>query len=468
MYSAKCQKIIVLLFITFSSVVIAQTKLPSFFSDNMVLQRNESVAIWGYDNSGVQVTVSGSWGNEASIKSDKEGAWKLKLQTPEAGGPYTISIRGSKELELNNVLIGEVWLCSGQSNMNMPLKGYTNSGINGNNEAILNAKNDQIRFFNTEIKASLEPLKDVSGQWLEAEPSTVVDFSALAYYFGVKLHSVLNVPIGLIHTSWGGSSVEAWMDEQTLSQFEEIEIADQIPEKGANRSPSLLYNGMLSPFVPYGLRGFIWYQGESNVNRAGEYRKLFSTMIGSWREKWQQDDMPFYFVQIAPFGYGKNSALLREAQMQTMQTVDNTGMAVTLDIGDCNDIHPSEKKIIGDRLAYWALVNDYGVKGVSCGSPVYKSMENDSEGKLKVTFDYNQNGLTTFGKNLNGFEVAGTDKVFHAAQAKINGDKTVSVWSEMVEKPVAVRYAFDNCTEASLFNTEGLPASSFRTDDWDD
>ena len=457
--------LLLVLFLSFSTW--AQTKLPSFFNNNMVLQRNESVAIWGQDKSGVKIEVSGSWGEKETVKTNKEGSWKLKLQTPEAGGPYTVVINGSEKITLNNVLIGEVWLCSGQSNMWMPLKGYTNSGISGSNETVLNSKNDQIRFFSTERKASLELLEDVTGQWLVAEPATTINFSALAYYFGFKINDILDVPIGLIHTSWGGSKVEAWMDQETILKFDDIIIANEIPERGKNQSPTLLYNAMIHPFIPYTLKGFLWYQGESNSFKAGDYQKLFSEMIGLWREKWEEKELPFYFVQIAPFGYTDlNSAFLREAQMLTMQNMDNVGMAVTMDIGDCKDIHPAEKELIGNRLAYWALAKDYGIEGISYSGPIYKTMEKIADGKIKILFDYCENGLTALDGVLNGFEIAGEDKVFHPAKAQINRDKSVSVWSEVVKDPVAVRYAFGNCSKASLFNTEGLPASSFRTDNW--
>lgn len=462
------KKIVILFTFFFSITLFAQTKLASFFNDNMVLQRNESVAIWGHDAPGIKIRVSGSWEEEATVKTNKEGVWKLNLQTPDAGGPYSVVIQGSEKITLKNVLIGEVWLCSGQSNMWMPLKGYNNSGINGNNETILNSKNNRIRFFSTKKEASLKPLEDVSGKWMVAKPSTVVNFSALAYYFGVKLNDILNIPVGLIHTSWGGSKVEAWMDQETLSKFEGVEIPTKVTaDTRKNKTPTLLYNAMIHPFESYTIKGFLYYQGESNVSRSQHYTKLFSSMIGLWREKWERPNMPFYFVQIAPFGYGKrNSAFLREAQMRTMQTVDNTGMVVTLDIGDCKDIHPAEKELIGNRLAYWALAKNYGIKGISYSGPIYRSMEKTSDGKIKIAFDFCENGLTSFGKPLIGFEIAGEDKIFYTARAQINGDKSISVSSQIVKKPVAVRYAFGNCSKASLFNTGGLPASSFRTDNW--
>ena len=469
------RKIFLLGFLLFSSSLFAQTELPSFFNDNMVLQRNETVAIWGHDKPNVQIKVAGSWGNSASIKSDEKGGWKLKLQTPEAGGPHKLIINGSDEIVFSNVLIGEVWLCSGQSNMDMPLKGYgNNSSINGGNEAILNSTNNQIRFFDTERKVSLEPLDNVTGQWQAAAPATVGDFSATAYFFGVKLNRILNVPIGLIHSSWGGSNVEAWTDKQTLLAFKEIKMPDHIPQvskdkKPAFQTPTLLFNGMIKPFIPFSIKGVIWYQGESNVFTSETYKERFTAMIQSWRTLWKQENMPFYFVQIAPWDYteyGKfNSAFLREAQVQTLQTVDNVGMAITMDIGDCVDIHPAEKKLVGDRLAYWALAKSYGIEGFAFSGPIYKSMS-ITDKKIKLDFEYSANGLSSSKEIIAGFAIAGADKVFHAAIAKINKDKTVMVWSDKVQKPVHVRYAFDNCTEGSLINTEGLPASSFRTDNW--
>ena len=362
-------------------------------------------------------------------------------------------------------MIGEVWLCSGQSNMEMPVKGFNNQPINGSAEAILNSRNSQIRLFTVKRATSLEPLENVEGQWSEAGPATVRDFSATAYFFGKKLNSLLNVPIGLIHTSWGGSNVETWMDKETLSEFNTIELPKKLPEGAPQRTPTLLYNAMINPLIGYNIKGAIWYQGESNRNQAKEYAQLFPTMINTWREKWQQGKFPFYFVQIAPYGYdGGNAGYVREAQLHTMKTVENTGMAVTMDIGDCDFIHPREKKLVGDRLALWALAKDYGMEGIAYSGPVYKAIDEIKDGKVKLSFEYNENGLSSYGRPLSGFEVAGADKVFHPAEAKINGDRTLSVWAEGVLNPVAVRYAFKNCEAGSLFNTDGLPASSFRTD----
>ena len=468
----------ILLLLVCSLSIFAQTKLPSFFSNNMVLQQNKNVAIWGMDYPDTSIIVSGSWGSEAKVKVGEDGKWKLKLQTPTAGGPYTVIVQGTQKITLANVMIGEVWLCSGQSNMQMTLTGYGNQPINGSNEAILNSKNDQIRLFNTKRIPSLEPLDDVVGEWYNADPSTVGRFSATAYFFAKKLNSILNIPIGLIHTSWGGSKIEAWMDEEIMtSEFEYLEIPTEMPKKGQNQKPTLLYNGMIHPFVGYNVAGTIWYQGESNHRNAEEYKKLFPAMIELWREKWEQPEMPFYFVQISPYSYNRRekdkdrddvSAFLREAQLYTMQTVENTGMAVTMDIGNCTGIHPAEKKLVGDRLAYWALSKDYNIKGVAFSGPAYKEMKITDDGKIELTFDYVKYGFTSFGKGFNSFTIAGENKVFYPADVKINRDKTLNVWSDKVKNPVAVRYGFEDCPDGTLFNTEGLPASSFRTDDWNE
>mgnify|MGYP003632462141 CR=1 FL=1 len=452
-----------------ATVSLAQIELPAFFGDHMVLQQNSDVSIWGTDKPNAKIKVIGSWGKESTTTANANGQWKLKIQTPSYGGPYTLNIKGSNARTLKNVMIGEVWLCSGQSNMEMPVKGFNNQPINGSAEAILNSRNSQIRLFTVKRATSLEPLENVEGQWSEAGPATVRDFSATAYFFGKKLNSLLNVPIGLIHTSWGGSNVETWMDKETLSEFNTIELPKKLPEGAPQRTPTLLYNAMINPLIGYNIKGAIWYQGESNRNQAKEYAQLFPTMINTWREKWQQGQFPFYFVQIAPYGYDSgNSGYVREAQLHTMKTVENTGMAVTMDIGDCDFIHPREKKLVGDRLALWALAKDYGMEGIAYSGPVYKAIDEIKDGKVKLSFEYNENGLSSYGRPLSGFEVAGADKVFHPAEAKINGDRTLSVWAEGVLNPVAVRYAFKNCEAGSLFNTDGLPASSFRTDTWEE
>lgn len=467
-------KLISYILLLFAGIVstadnFAQTWVPSFFSDNMVLQQNDAVKIWGKDAPGTTITARGDWGKAAVTVTDDKGNWQLKLATTQAGGPYNLLIKGSKELRFANVLLGEVWFCSGQSNMEMPVKGFSGQPVIGSNEAILQSENTQIRFFGTPKKASITPVSDIKNNWAIAAPATTGNFSAAAYFFAKKIQSVLKVPIGIIQSSWGASTIESWMDRESLSPYTNIIIPDTLPAITPNREPTIMFNSMLSPYIGYTIKGVLWYQGEANRDNAFEYQSLFTSMIALWRNLWKQGTFPFYFVQIAPFEMGKsNAALLREAQLKTMQTVANTGMAVTLDIGDRVVIHPSQKEQVGHRLAYWALAKTYNIKGIAFSGPVVKNFTQTKEGKMMLTFDYCENGLSGFGKPLTHFEIAGEDRVFYPATAVIqnNNPKTITVWNDNVKNPVSVRYAFKNWAEASLFNTEGLPASSFRTDNW--
>jgi sialate O-acetylesterase len=461
--------IIIAGFVLFQNVLFAQTRLPAFFTDNMVLQQQQLVSVWGIDSPRTKITVHSSWGENAKVTADENGHWKLKLQTPVAGGPYTLVIKGSKELTLKNVLIGEVWFCSGQSNMEMPVKGYNNQPVIGSNESILSSRNDNIRFLNTPRSVSITPLYDAKGEWKAASAATTGSFSATAYYFAKKLQAVLGVPVGIIQSAWGASTIESWMDKQTLSDFKNVTIPEKLPDSLPNRTPTIMYSSMLHPYIGYTIKGVLWYQGEANRENANEYQALFSSMIASWRAQWQQGDFPFYFVQIAPIEPGKvNAAFLREAQLKTMQTVKNTGMAVTMDIGERTVIHPAQKELVGNRLAYWALAKDYNFKGIAFGGPVYREMQKTVNGKINLMFDYCDQGLTSFGKPLTDFEIAGEDKIFYPAEAMFHKDKTgvLVVWNDAVKNPVSVRYAFKNWAVGCLFNTQGLPASSFRTDDW--
>ena len=465
------KKIILLAFVLSYGFTQAQTTVFSLFQDNMVLQQQENVSIWGNDTAKTKIVVSGSWGETNNVITDKDGNWKLKLKTPSAGGPYNLTIQGTKNITLKDVMIGEVWLCSGQSNMEMPVKGFSNQPINGSQEAILNSTNNNIRVFTVKRAASLTPITSVEGNWKIAAPANTGDFSASAYFFGKKLESTLNVPIGLIVTSWGGSLAEAWTDQETLTSIKNFKIPTEIVKGQTQHTPTVLYNAMLHPLVGFTLKGSIWYQGESNKNHADEYTNLINSMVTSWRKKWNQGDFSFYATQIAPFNYGPkvNSAFLREAQVKTSETLINSGMAVTLDIGDCSSIHPSEKRIVGERLAYWALAKDYKIQGIEFSGPQYDSMSVNTDGVITLLFKNSPTGITNFGKEIKGFEIAGDDKIFHPATlAKIEKNRNeMTLQSENVKKPVAVRYNFSNCIEAaSIFSSAGLPASSFRTDDW--
>lgn len=464
------RKIFTMMLLLSGSILIAQTQLPSLFSDHMVLQQNTTVNLWGTDNPKEKITVTTTWGAEASAKTGKNGKWRLQLETTAAGGPYSITVSGSEEVMLKDVLLGEVWFASGQSNMEMPVKGYRNQPITGSNEEILRSDNDQLRMFSAKRQVSMEPLNDIEGQWNAASPATTGDFSATAYFFGKRLQEMLGVPVGLVHSSWGGSTAEAWMDAAALEPFPERTIPETMPERYEHHAPSLLFNGMLNPFIGYTMRGTIWYQGESNRKRATEYQELFPAMIERWRELWDQGSFPFYFAQIAPYGYehvdSAGSAFLREAQLVALNNTENTGMAVTMDIGDCDCIHPADKKTVGNRLAYWALANDYGMEGVAFRGPEYREMELLDNGRVKLHFDHTGEGLSFYENEPAGFEVAGNDQVFYPAKAVINRDKTLTVWCDKVPEPAAVRYAFKNCIDGVLYNVAGLPASSFRTDNW--
>lgn len=635
--------------------VSADVRLPAIFTDEMVLQQRTAVTVWGWAQPGEKITVKGSWQwlFGASATADKDGKWSVRVNTPKAGGPHTLSVKGSNEIVLKDVLIGEVWVCSGQSNME-----YTLEMLNTDEhrQAIAEADYPQIRLFNVPRVFSAVPLSDCKSQWRICTPETAKRFSAVGYYFGRQLHQKLNVPIGLINTSWGGTPAESWACAEALrahggfdaaldrlanpdqaaeaikeqlakeaSEWEKkmadidpgtqqgwfaeaIEEADwktmeqparwsgtdlaevdgivwfrrvtnlppswargdlelhlgpiddidtvwvngvkigttfgynvprtyRVPksalrvgpniiavrivdtgiEGGFNgeeddmrigppgadiktcatvaktwkykvshtgavppapqsfsdrtmnqNTPSVLYNAMLCPIIPFRIAGAIWYQGESNRDRWMQYRTLFPAMIKDWRKHWGQGDFPFYYVQIAPYSYGNNnhplSGYLREAQMLTLKALPNVGMAVTMDIGEENDIHPKNKIDVGNRLALWALAKNYGHKNTVYSGPVYKSMKVQRD-TIRLSFDYVGSGLIARGGPLIAFEIAGMDKKFVPAKAEIDG-KTIVVSSSQVPNPVAVRYAFSNWVQPNLFNAEGLPASSFRTDDW--
>lgn len=455
----------------------AAIKLPSLFTDNMILQQQTEVPIWGWDDAGNQITVTTSWNQQSySVEVDKNGQWKVKVSTPAAGGPYEIEVKeGTETKNLKNVLIGEVWLCTGQSNMEMPLKGFPGMSVNGGNEAIVNSNNSQIRLLHIPRKSTTEKQTDFEGKWHEAAPQYVADFSATGWFFGTQLQKVLQVPVGLIEVSYGGSNIEAWMSQKMLKDFKDVEIPknDKVIDV-PNRTPIVLYNGMLAPVIGYGIKGCIWYQGESNYERPFEYQKLFKEMVKDWRDEWGQGEFPFYYAQIAPFNYAQfhpnevieknNSAYLREAQFKASKEIPNSGMAVLMDIGERNKIHPVHKAVGGHRLAYLALAKTYGYKGFEYESPEFNAMEIKGSTVI-VSFNNVPNGITSYGKEVTGFEIAGEDKVFYPAKCVLR-HKSVMLASPKVEKPVAMRYLFTDYAKAELFSTGGLPVSSFRTDNW--
>lgn len=448
----------------------ATIKLPAIFCDNMVLQQQSKVAIWGTANKNVKVKIITSWDNHTYLfKSDENGRWRATLSTIAAGGPYSIRISDGESVELKNVLLGEVWICSGQSNMEIPMEGYTDDPVLNSNEFIAKSKNRNIRLFNVSKAMSVEPLDTLVGSWKECSPKSVVSFSATAYFFGRMLNEVLDVPIGLISSCWGGSAIETWIGKEEFKAFPECKLPVNGERLNPFKTPSILYNGMIRPLVGYGIKGCIWYQGESNKNNPNLYRKLLPAMVSQWRRIWGIGDFDFYYTQIAPYDYGKglNSAFMREVLLNLEQEIPNSKMAVLMDVGEKDFIHPSNKEVTGNRLAYIALAKSYNVKGIAFAGPVFKSMKISND-TVTVEFDSGANGLTSYGKELRLFELAGKDRQFFPAKAVIlKYHSSVQLICDEVKEPVAVRYAFKDFVVGDLYNTRGIPASSFRTDDWE-
>lgn len=635
-----------LVFSILSLSVFANIKLPVIFSDNMVLQQQSAAPIWGWAQPGEEISVSGSWNKNAvvKVKADSDGKWTVRLKTPRAGGPYNVTIEGKDKVVLKNVMIGEVWVCSGQSNMEMPLTGWPGAPLLNSATEIKAANYSDIRLFTVKRDVAMSPQQDAEGTWTACSPATVSSFSATAYFFGRALYRKLKVPIGLIHTSWGGTVAEAWTSEEALrklggfdnaldwmdsiaphlkelkeqdarnmelwtnemnkvnnqyadeayndadwktmklpTKWESAGLPDfdgivwfrktvEVPASWAgkdlqldlgpiddeditwfnghkvggiqedgfwakNRSykvpgalvkagkneiavrvtdpkgdggiygdpallklypvnnekeqvslvgdwrykaalekpkthttdnpntPTVLYNGMIAPIIPYAIKGAIWYQGEANVGRAAQYERLFPAMIQDWRARWKEPDFDFYFVQIAPYPYGGDgtkAAALRDAQRRTL-SLTNTGMVVTLDIGDTTNIHPANKEEVGRRLSLWALAKTYGLKNIVYSGPLYKSMK-VAGNKIILSFDHTDGGLVAKGGALTNFQVADANGHFVTAHATIKGNQVV-VFADAVENPVAVRYAWRDNAVPHLFNKAGLPASVFTTED---
>lgn len=449
-----------------SSLVRADVKLPRIFSDNMVLQQGKPLPIWGKAEAGEKVTVTIA-GKQAEATADGMGKWSVKLAAlPVSAEPLEMTVTGKNTLTLKNILVGEVWICSGQSNMEWPVTAADNP-----NDEIAAAKYPKLRFITVpKTKGGNEPRDDFAGSWSECTPETTASFSATAYFFGRELQKMRNVPVGLIHASWGGTPAEFWTPAAEFAADPSLKQTSDHPyAQSVMKEPSTLYNGMIAPVISYAIAGVIWYQGESNVPMAAHYRKLFSAMIEGWRKAGNQGDFAFLYVQIAPWVYDRikgwprtGCPLVREAQLQTL-ALKNTGMVVTMDIGNVSDIHPKNKQEVGRRLALAAQAVAYGEK-LEFSGPIYKSQKIDGN-KIVVDFDHASSGLLAKGDKLLTFQIAGKDRLFVDANAVIEGH-TVVVSSPTVAEPVAVRYAFQDDALPNLFNKEGLPASPFRTDDF--
>jgi sialate O-acetylesterase len=496
----------------------ADIKLPAIIGSHMVLQQQTPIQIWGWAEPGEEISVTFA-DQRARISADGEGKWKIKLKAMTAGGgPYTMTISGtqSRPVILDNILLGEVWVCSGQSNMEWELW-RTHSP----SPEIQRADFPQIRLFHVPRKVSTQPLEDMEAEWKVCNPETARYFSAVAYYFGREIHKKLEVPVGLISTRWGGTPIEPWtpvtgfksmpelhhiLEEmkpaeeeyrQTLREFlpeleDWIEKTKPALSQGINlplqpeiplhpqhdpQAPTVLYNAMIHPLIPFAIRGAIWYQGESNRNDGLIYTKKMEALISGWREVWNVGDFPFYYVQLAPYDYSYTPEeegsgvpdhlrlpLIWEAQLNALK-IPNTGMAVITDIGNLYDIHPRNKKDVGCRLSLWALAKTYGWKDLVYSGPLYKSMAVEGD-KIRIRFDHVGSGLISLdNRPLTWFEIAGPDRIFYKARAEINGD-SVLVWSDKVTEPVTVRFGWHQVAEPNLGNKEGLPASPFRTDRW--
>ncbi len=471
----------------------AEVKPNRLFSDNAVLQQGIALAVWGTASDNEQVTVK--FQGQTVTATAKEGHWTVHLKPLAAGGPFEMTIAGENQITLTNVLVGEVWLCSGQSNMEMPL-----AAAAGASEAMAAAGDSQLRLLTVPHEASDEPETELSAKcrWQEATPGSAKYFSAVAYFFGRDLRKALKVPIGLIHSSVGGTPAEAWTDRATLEgdpdlkkilerQARAVQNFDPAKAEAEHKAaiakaqaegkdlskvpsvskgpafsfgrPSGLYNAMIAPLEPFALAGVIWYQGEQNNVRPREYRELFPAMIRDWRNVWGEGDFPFLFVQIAL--HRDMTPELREAQFLTWQNVPRTAMAVITDVSEANNIHPAHKEPVGARLALAARAIAYGEK-IEYSGPVYDSMKVEGDQAI-VKFTHVDGGLVAKGGPLKGFSIAGNDGNFAGADAKIEGD-TVIVSNPSVAQPVAVRYGWANAPEVNLFNQEGLPATPFRTD----
>lgn len=483
----------------------ADVSLPAVIGSHMVLQRDQALPVWGWASPGEEVRVA-LGENKAATKADATGRWRVNLAPMQAGGPFSMTVSGKNTVELTDILVGEVWLGSGQSNMQWTL---TQSA--GAEQEIAAANHPQIRLFSVPLVPSGTPALDVVSSWKECSPQTAPAFSAVLYFYGREIQQHLNVPVGLINSSWGGTLIQPWTppegfasqpelkaEQELISQQRNayqqnllrnvlplknwLELAEkntaagqEVPDPpmfpnhplNSNSAPTGLYNGMIHPLVPFAIRGAIWYQGESNNGQGMRYHAMMKGLIQGWRSVWNQGDFPFYFVQLAPYRYGvKDTSLpeIWEAQTATL-SVPNTGMAVINDIGNPTDIHPRNKLDVGKRLALWAKAKTYGAKNITYSGPLYDSMTVELD-QIEIKFKYAENGLLSRdGKPLTMFTIAGEDRKFVPAVATISKNAVI-VKAASVENPVAVRFAWSQTAEPNLTNKEGLPASAFRTDRW--
>ena len=454
----------------FSMVASAQwgMRLPAILSNHAVLQQAADVKLWGWAQSGNTVKISCSWNPLDTIIAypAKDWSWNVLVKTPKAGGPYTITfISGTQKIIVNDILIGEVWLCSGQSNMEYAFNWQ--QGVLDAGDAVANSANSQLRFFQLSHKYNSYPQTDSDGEWKISSPETTPSMSVAGYFFGKKINETMKVPVGLIASYWGGTCVQAWTPKEVYDQNADLKklAVDTKPVNWAPVEPSVIYNSMLYPLVNYKIAGAIWYQGEANTGEPQNYGKLFEGLITGWRKAFN-NDFPFYFVQIAPWnGYWSiNAALLRE-QQETALKLPKTGMIVVGDlVDDITNIHPKIKKEVGNRLVNMALKEQYGIKDLQ---PYFPHLAGFTVNKSKANITINSIGkLSCKGKSIISFQLAGEDKVFYPSTAVIEKNGSITLTSQLVKTPVAVRYCFTNDGMPNIFDVNGLPLVPFRTDKW--
>jgi sialate O-acetylesterase len=450
-------------FITLNIQLVAEVRLPSILGSHMVLQQKSEVNLWGWCAPAEKISVIASWDTTRYTTMGTSGAkWILQIKTPPAGGPYSITINERTVLE--DVMIGEVWVCSGQSNMEWSGDQKLKQSL----DEAPNANNQKIRFFYVPKCTAEYPQEDMKAVWKVCTPEEMIHFSAIGYFFGKRIQNDLNVPVGLINSNWGGTPAEVWTPKEVVENDQILKDASLKlrPSAGWPITPGVNFHAMIAPLTKYRISGAIWYQGESNTQNYATYSRLMTKMIGSWREAWGYV-FPFYFVQIAPFAYGNYNvgALLREQQTASL-SISKTGMIVIHDlVDDVTNIHPVKKIEVANRLANLALASNYGVKGLIYRNPLYRGMIIEKN-RIRLLFDNVENGLVSTVKDLNEFYIAGSDQKFLFASARIEGN-TVIVWNKAVKEPVAVRFGFSNTSIPNLFSKEGMPVNLFRTDSWE-
>ena len=466
--------------LTASALCAAKVELPAVIGSNMVIQQQADAPIWGKAAPRATVTVTTGWNSEkVTAKADKDGRWSLTVKTPAASlTSYSISISDGEEVVLDNVLVGDVWFCSGQSNMDMRMTGNNGQPVEGSADAILGAKPSRpIRIFKVGRATSAQKCAEAKGAWRKTTPDVVSNSSAVAYFFADYIQNILEIPIGIVQSSWGGSTVEAWMSEETINKsfagkfdMSHITKGADLGKRKAHQVPCMLYNGMVAPLEPMKIKGILWYQGCSNRKDYADYAQRQAALVQQIRKGFGSPDAPFYFVQIAPYAYGAPddclSAYLQEAQEKSLDLIPGSGMATTVDIGEKSLIHPAKKKEVGVRLAWLALLKTYGISKLEATAPRVKDIAFNG-GKAEITFTAQKLGLVPRSGNIPNFELAGSDKVFHGASARYDSKKGIVVVSSgEVPSPVAVRYCWKNWCVGELKNTFGVPVGPFRSDDW--